>query len=122
MKSSPCSCLSTKHMRIGIRTGFLISLALDHEDYLAQFVEMNGRGLAMCTAFPSFAMDGFVVGFETGFTDLSEKPVMGNNRRLFSKHLGQPVILQTDLNQVIEMVQNILGSFRQYICPILALN
>ena len=60
MKSSRCSCLSKKHICNGIRTGFLISLPLDHEDYLARYVEMDGRGIAMSTAFPSFAKDGSV--------------------------------------------------------------
>ena len=59
-ESSPCSCLSKKHICNGMRTGFLISLPLDHEDYLARYVEMDGRGIAMSTAFPSFAKDGFV--------------------------------------------------------------
>ena len=60
MKSSPCSCLSKKHICNGIRTGFLISLPLDDEDYLARYVEMDERGIAMSTGFPSFAKDGSV--------------------------------------------------------------
>ena len=34
--------------------------ANQHEDYLARYVEMDGRGIEMSTAFPSFAKDGFV--------------------------------------------------------------
>ena len=34
--------------------------ANQHEDYLARYVVMDGRGIAMSTAFPSFAKDGFV--------------------------------------------------------------
>ena len=34
---------------------------------------------------------------------------------VFSKQLAQPVILKTDLNQLVGMVPNFSGSFRQYI-------
>ena len=36
---------------------------------------------------------------------------MGNNRRLFSKQWAQPVILKTDLNQLIGVVPNFFGFF-----------
>ena len=36
--------------------------ANQHEDYLARYMEMDGRGIAMSTAFPSFAKEGFVAG------------------------------------------------------------
>ena len=55
------------------------------------------------------------VGFGTSFTNLSEKPVIGNNRRFFSKQWAQPVILKTHLNQLIGLVPNFSGSFRQCI-------
>ena len=40
---------------------------------------------------------------------------IGNNRRLFSKQLAQPVLLKPDLNQLIRMVPDFLGSFLRYL-------
>ena len=62
------------------------------------------------------------LGFGTGFTNQSEKPVFGNNRRLFSKPLAQSVILKTDLNQFIGMVPIFWAFFGSTFCPIFALN
>ena len=51
------------------------------------------------------------LGFGTGFTDELEKPVIGNDRRLFSKHSTLPVILKTNLNQLNGMVASFLGQY-----------
>ena len=56
-----------------------------------------------------------LLGFGTGFTKYSEKTVIDNNGRGFSKQLAQPVLLKTDLNQLIGIVATFLRSFRHYI-------
>ena len=43
------------------------------------------------------------------------KMLIGKNQRFFSKQLAQPVILKTDLNELIGIGPNLLRSFRQYI-------
>ena len=57
----------------------------------------------------------FPVGFGTGFTDESENPVIGNHQRSFSKHSAQPIILRTDLNQLIRMFANFWVSVGRFI-------
>ena len=61
------------------------------------------------------------LGFGTGFTNQSGKPIINNNRRLFSKHLAQLVILKTDLNQFIGMVPKFWVLFGSTFCPLFVL-